>query len=234
MKRFFVSCLMAGVVAAGIACAADTEQKAAEQKSPELQTDDEKTLYALGLAISSQLSTFKLTPAELDIVKAGLTDGTLKKPLKVELEAWGPKIRPMAEARQAAGAVEEKKKGKEFLDKIAANPKIKKTESGVLVETVTEGTGANPTAADKVKLNYKGTLIDGTVFDESSKHGGASTMSLATGIIKCFTDGIPLMKTGGKAKLYCPAETAYGDRANGQIPAGAALVFEIELLEVVK
>jgi len=228
MKRFFVSCVLAGFVAAGTACAADPELK-----TPELKTDDDKTFYALGLVISNQLGTFKLTPAELELVKAGLTDGTLKKPAKVELEAFGPKIKPLAEARQAAAAGEEKKKGKAYLDTMAAKPNIKKTGSGMLYETVTEGTGKSPGPTDKVKVNYKGTLIDGKVFDASEKHGGPSTFGLDQ-VYKCWTEGLQLMKTGGKAKLYCPAELAAGDRGQGEVPPGATLIFEVELLEIVK
>jgi FKBP-type peptidyl-prolyl cis-trans isomerase len=223
MKRFVVPCVLAGLLVAGTAFAAD----------PELKSDDDKTLYALGLVFANQLGVFKLTPTELEIVKAGLTDGILKKPAKVELETFGPKIKPLADARIAAGAVDEKKKGKAFLDTIAAKPKIKKTASGLLMETITEGSGKSPAPTDKVKVNYKGALIDGKVFDSSEKHGGPSTISL-TQVVKCWVEGIGLMKPGGKAKLYCPSEIAYGDRPNGEIPAGATLVFDVELLEIVK
>jgi len=224
MKRFIVSCVLAGLVAGGTACAAD----------PELKTDDDKTLYALGLVLANQLGPFKLTPAELELVKAGLTDGTLKKPAKVDVETFGPKIKPLADARLAAASAEEKKKGKAFLDTIAAKPGIKKTDSGLLMETIAEGTGTSPVPNDKVKVNYKGTLIDGKVFDESAKHGGPYTVTVGGNVIKCWNEGLPLMKTGGKAKFYCPPEIAYGDRANGDIPAGATLVFELELVEIVK
>jgi len=227
MKRFFVCCVLAGFVATGTACAADPELK-----TPELKTDDDKTIYALGLVLANQLGPFRLTPAELELVKAGLTDGTLKKKALVEVEAFGPKIKPLADARQAAGAVDEKKKGKAYLETIAAKPGIKKTGSGLLYETVAEGTGKSPTATDKVKVNYKGTLIDGTVFDASEKHGGPSTFGLDQ-VYKCWTEGLQLMKTGGKAKLYCPSDIAAGDRGQGAVPAGATLVFEVELLEIV-
>jgi FKBP-type peptidyl-prolyl cis-trans isomerase FkpA len=224
MKRFVVPCVLAGLLAAGTVCAAD----------PELKTDDDKTLYALGLVFANQLGVFKLTPTELEMVKAGLTDGILKKPAKVELETFGPKIKSLADARIAAGAADEKKKGKAYLDTIAAKPKIKKTASGLLMETITEGSGKSPGPTDKVKVNYKGALIDGKVFDSSEKHGGPQTMALGPGIVKCWVEGLVMMKTGGKAKLYCPAELAYGDRPNGEIPAGASLVFDVELLEIVK
>ena len=223
MKRFLVSCVLVGLAAAGAACAAD----------PELKSDDDKTLYALGLVISNQLASFKLTPAELELVKAGLTDGTLKKKALIEIETFGPKIKPLAEARTAAAAAEEKKKGKAFLETIAAKPKIKKTGSGLLMETTAEGNGKSPEPTDKVKVNYKGTLIDGKVFDSSEKHGGPSTFALNQ-VMKCWVEGLGLMKPGGKAKLYCRSELAYGDRPNGEIPPGATLVFEVELLEIVK
>jgi len=226
MKRFVVSCVLAGLVAAGSACAAD----------PELKTDDDKTLYALGLVLAKQLALFKLTPVELDLVKAGLTDGTLKKPTKVDVEAFGPKIKPLADARVASAAADEKKKGKAYLDTIAAKPGIKKTGTGLLMETIVEGTGKSPVPNDKIKVNYKGTLIDGKVFDESARHGGVYEVTVAGNppIIKCWNEALELMKVGGKAKLYCPPELAYGDRANGEIPAGATLLFELELVEIVK
>jgi FKBP-type peptidyl-prolyl cis-trans isomerase len=221
----FVSCVLTGLVAtAGTARAAD----------PELKTDDQKTLYALGLVISNQLSMFNLTSAELDVVKAGLTDGTLKQTPKVDLTAFGPKIKPLADARLASGMAEEKKKGKAYLETIAAKPKVKKTGTGLLIETITEGTGASPAPTDAVKVNYKGTYIDGKLFDSSDKHGGPSTMTLGTGLIKCWNEAMEYMKVGGKAKLYCPPELGYGDRPHGEIPAGSTLVFELELLEIVK
>lgn len=225
MKRFFVCCVLAGFLAAGTACAAD----------PVLKTEDEKTLYALGLVFANQLSALKLTPAELQLVEAGMTDGVLKKKAQVELEAYGPKIKPMADARMAAGTAEEKKKGTAYLATIAAKPGVKKTESGLLLETVTAGTGKSPVANDKVKVNYKGMLIDGKVFDSSEKHGGPYGVTVAgtPPIIKCWNEALVLMKVGGKAKIYCPAELSYGDRPNGEIPAGASLIFDLEVVEIV-
>lgn len=222
MKRLFVAFVVAGLVAAGTARAAD----------PELKTDDDKTFYALGLVIANQLSAFRLTPAELELVKSGIGDGTLKKPAKVELETYGPKIKPLADARMTAGAADEKKKGKAYMDGLASKPNIKKTASGMMFETVTEGTGKSPTATDKVKVNYKGTLIDGKVFDASEKHGGPQTFGLDR-VYKCWTEGLQMMKVGGKAKLYCPSDLAHGDRPTGEIPAGATLAFEVELLDIV-
>ena len=224
MKRFLVSCVLAGLAAAGTACAAD----------PELKTDNDKTFYALGLDLSSKLAVFKMSPAELEAMKAGLSDGTLKKTPKVDMATFGPKINTLAQARQSAGAADEKKKGKAFLEPIAAKPGIKKTGTGLLMETITEGTGKSPAPGSTVKVNYKGTLIDGKIFDSSEKHGGPQPITMGTNLMQCWNEALEFMKVGGKAKLYCPAELAYGDRPNGEIPAGATLVFEIELLEIVK
>ncbi len=228
MKRSLIAFLTAGLIASGLACAAEPAPKA-----PELKTDDDKTFYALGLVIAGQLSGFRLSPAELELVKSGITDGTLKNTPKVELDAYGPKIRPLAEARQNAGAAEEKKKGAAFIETVSKKPNVKKTASGALYEVVTEGKGTSPTATDTVKVNYKGTLIGGLEFDSSAKNGGPAQFRLDQ-VIKCWTEGLQTMKPGGKVKLYCPAEIAYGDRPKGEIPAGSTLVFDVELLEVVK
>ncbi|CAB3746388.1 FKBP-type peptidyl-prolyl cis-trans isomerase [Paraburkholderia solisilvae] len=114
-----------------------------------------------------------------------------------------------------------------------AAPATEKLPSGVVVEHVSPGTGAQPTAADVVRVNYRGTLKDGTEFDSSAKHGGPAEFPLGR-VIPCWTQGVATMKVGEKAKLTCPAATAYGPRAVGMIPANSDLVFEVELLGIVK
>jgi|RhiMethySRZTD1v2_1073278.scaffolds.fasta_scaffold106663_3 FKBP-type peptidyl-prolyl cis-trans isomerase FkpA len=224
MKRF--ACL---VVLALFACASGPVLADAEPK-----TEDEKTLYALGLVISRQLSAFHLTPAELGMIQAGLADGsTAGKTPKVDLDVYGPKIQAFGQARVDATIAEAKKKGKEYVDKAAAKPGIKKLGNGALVETVTEGTGASPAPTDTVKISYKGTLLDGTVVDSSEKRGGPQTMRLDQ-VVKCWQEGVTYMKVGGKAKFICPAESAYGDRPMGAIPPGSTLLFDIELVDIVK
>ena len=111
---------------------------------------------------------------------------------------------------------------------------VKKTASGAIVKTLKEGTGPSPTAANTVKVHYHGTLTDGTVFDSSVKRGDPATFPLG-GVIKCWTEGVQMMKVGGKSRLTCPANVAYGDRgAPPTIRPGATLVFEVDLLEIVK
>jgi FKBP-type peptidyl-prolyl cis-trans isomerase FkpA len=199
---------------------------------PEPTTDEQKTLYAMGLAISQSIGTFSLSESELELVNAGITDGVLKRPTKVDLQMFGPKIQQLQQARAAVLAEPEKKAGAAFLAKIAAEPGIKKTESGAILATIKEGNGAIPKITDTVKVNYVGTLIDGTVFDSSAKKGGPATIRMNE-MSKCWVEGMQQMKVGGKSKLICPSNLAYRDKGSPPlIKPGATLVFEIELLEV--
>ena len=203
-------------------------------RGQELKTEEQKTFYALGLAMSQSLGTFNLSEAELDLVKSGLTDGVLNRPRKVELPTYAPKLQELQASRQAATASVEKKLGQTYLDKAAAEKGVTKTPAGVIVSTIKPGTGPSPAASDKVKVHYTGTLIDGTVFDSSVQRGQPATFPL-NGVIKCWTEGVATMKVGGKAKLVCPADAAYGDKgAPPKIKPGSTLVFEVELLEIVK
>ncbi|MGF6372708.1 FKBP-type peptidyl-prolyl cis-trans isomerase FkpA [Paraburkholderia sp. MM5496-R1] len=116
---------------------------------------------------------------------------------------------------------------------MAAAPTTEKLPSGVIVEHLTQGTGPQPSATDVVKVNYRGTLPNGTEFDSSAKHGGPATFPLNR-VIPCWTQGVQKMKVGGKARLTCPAATAYGDRGVGPIPPNTDLTFEVELVDIVK
>jgi len=197
-------------------------------------TEDQKTLYALGLAISQSLGGFSLTEPELEFVKAGLADGILKRPRKVDIKAYGPKIQQLQQARAAVAAEGEKKTGSAFQAKAAAESGATKTASGLVIKTVKPGTGAAPKATDKVKVHYHGTLTDGTVFDSSVQRGEPVTFPLEN-VIPCWTEGLQQMKVGGKSRLVCPSSLAYGDKgAPPQIKPGATLVFDVELLDIVK
>jgi FKBP-type peptidyl-prolyl cis-trans isomerase FkpA len=127
---------------------------------------------------------------------------------------------------------QEKQNGQAYLDKAAEQPGAKRTTSGLLYVPITEGSGASPTPADRVKVHYTGKLIDGTVFDSSVRRGQPATFGLNQ-IIACWQEGLQLMRAGGKARIVSPSKLAYGDSgAPPDIPPGATLDFEIELLEV--
>lgn len=116
----------------------------------------------------------------------------------------------------------------------AAEPKEEKTPSGIVITTLKEGTGANPKASDTVKVHYRGTLTSGKEFDSSYDRGQPATFPLSR-VIPCWTEGVQTMKVGGKAKLVCPPNLAYGSRGvPGVIPPNSTLTFEVELLEIVK
>jgi FKBP-type peptidyl-prolyl cis-trans isomerase len=205
--------------------------RAAEVK---LETEDQKTLYALGLALSRNLATFALTPTELETVEAGMSDGLFSKEKKVDIDKYGQKIQEMAQARSKAAAEKEKEAAKPFLEKMAQEKGAKKLDSGVIYIEQKAGTGDAPKATDKVKVHYTGKLTDGTVFDSSVERGQPATFPLNQ-VIKCWTEGVQQMKVGGKAKIICPADVAYGDRgAPPKIKPGSTLQFDVELLEIVK
>ncbi len=173
--------------------------------------------------------------AELEVVKAGMSDGVLKKEAKVNLQVWGPKIQGLQTVRLAASSAVERKAGEAFLAKAATEKGATKTGSGLIITTLKAGTGPQPKASDKVKVHYHGTLTDGSVFDSSVERKEPITLALNTGVIKCWTEGVPLMKVGGKSRLVCPPDLAYGDQGRPpRIKPGTTLVFEIELLEIVK
>jgi FKBP-type peptidyl-prolyl cis-trans isomerase FkpA/FKBP-type peptidyl-prolyl cis-trans isomerase FklB len=202
--------------------------------APEITTDEQKTLYTLGLALSRSLGGFTLNEAELEIVKLGLTDGALQREPKVDPQLFMPKVQELQKTRTAAVAAVEQKAGADFLAWAAAAPGATKTDSGLIITTLTPGTGTVPTANDTVQVHYHGTLTDGTVFDSSVQRGQPATFPLK-GVIKCWTEGVQRMHVGGKSRLVCPPQIAYGDRGSPpRIKPGATLVFEVELLDIVK
>jgi FKBP-type peptidyl-prolyl cis-trans isomerase FkpA len=204
----------------------------ASAAGPDPATEEQKTLYALGLALSRTVATFGLSEAELGFVESGLADGVLHHQAKVDLQTYGPKLQELQRTRMAAVAETEKKASQSFLDKAAAEQNATKTSTGLIITTLTPGSGASPKATDTVKVNYHGTLVYGTVFDSSVQRGQPATFVLNQ-VIPCWTEGLQQMKVGGKSRLVCPAALAYGDQ--GRPPAikpGAALVFEVELLEI--
>jgi FKBP-type peptidyl-prolyl cis-trans isomerase FkpA/FKBP-type peptidyl-prolyl cis-trans isomerase FklB len=218
--------------AASLAVAALVVTAPAFAEGPKSDTD--KAFYAFGFNLSQQLGMLNLTPAEFDQIKAGLTDGVMKKTPQADPKEFYPKFQQLARERVVANAGAEKKAGQEFLEKAAKESGATKTASGMVIQTIKEGTGEKPVATDQVKVNYTGSLTDGTVFDSSVQRNAPATFPL-NGVVKCWTEGLQQVKVGGKAKLICPSDLAYGDQGRPpQIKPGATLVFEVELLEIVK
>jgi FKBP-type peptidyl-prolyl cis-trans isomerase FkpA len=196
------------------------------------QTDEQKAFYALGFALGRDTQVFGMTPEELEYVKAGLTAYVKGQEPVVDVEALGPKIAELARTRLRARAEKEKEKSRPFLETAAKEPGAVRTESGLIFQSLREGTGAQPTASDRVKVNYRASLPDGKEVDSSYKLQKPAQFPL-NGIIPCWSEGLQKMKVGGKARLVCPSDLAYGDRGTPSIPGGSAVVYEVELVEVV-
>jgi FKBP-type peptidyl-prolyl cis-trans isomerase FkpA len=186
-------------------------------------TDDQKTIYALGLDIYKSMAPFNLSPAELELVKKGMTDAAAGKPA-LDLSLQGPKIPLLASTRSKAA-------GKAYLDKAATQPGAVRLPSGIVYREERAGTGPSPKPTDSVRVNYRGTFTNGTEFDSSYRSGQPAQFQL-TGVISCWTEGLQKMKVGGKAMLVCPPERAYGDAGQQGIPGGSTLIFDIELLAI--
>lgn len=201
-------------------------------KPVELKTEDDKTLYALGLQIGGTLAPYGLSAAELEFVKKGLGDAATGAKPEVDAATYGPKVRDIMQAHMTKKAEGEKTRSAAFLATAAKESGAQALPSGLVYTEITKGTGAVPVGTDTVKVNYRGTLVDGTEFDSSYKRNEPVEFPL-NGVIACWTEGLQKMAVGGKAKLVCPSGIAYGD--NGRppvIPGGATLIFEVELLEV--
>jgi FKBP-type peptidyl-prolyl cis-trans isomerase len=202
-----------------------------QSAAPALQTDQDKTLYALGLAIGQNVREFQLTEAELELVSLGISDTVLGVEPKAELDVYGPRIQLLMQERMSAGVGVERAASDAWIAEQAALPGAERSATGVVVIPMTEGTGENPTATSTVRVHYHGTLRDGSVFDSSVQRNEPISFGLSQ-VIPCWTEGVQKIKVGGKSKLICPSSTAYGDQGQGSIPGGAALAFEVELLAI--
>jgi FKBP-type peptidyl-prolyl cis-trans isomerase FkpA len=190
------------------------------------------------------------TAAEIADVQKGLSEALAKKKPKYALEQYKDQVQAfsmmkMQQEQERLRKEQEKKdaefkaKGAEqalkalaFLEKAAKEPSAQKTTSGLIYIPLVEGKGESPHTTSQVKVHYKGTLMDGMVFDSSYERNAPATMPLGS-TVQCWQEALPKMKVGGKAKIVCPAQLAYGDHgAPPNIPPNAPLQFEIELLEV--
>ncbi|ANM32118.1 hypothetical protein ABI59_06295 [Acidobacteria bacterium Mor1] len=208
---------------------------------PEIKSEDDRLMYVLGQLFAKNVAQFEISESELALIQLGFADGALGRDERVDVAGFAPKIQGMLQARVAAAATKEKAAGDAWVVEQAAKESGSVTsESGAVYRQVSAGDGASPALTDKVKVRYHGTLRDGTVFDsnmEPNEDGTAKDPLELTlqQFVPCFRDGVGKMKVGGKAVLTCPSDTAYGDRGfPPTIKPGAAIRFEVELVEVVK
>ncbi len=195
------------------------------------ETEDDKLFYYLGTSIVRSLEPLSLSAAEKQQVIKGLEDAFDGTAEELDDSVYGPKVGELGQQRMAVVAEREKSASAEYLNKMATETGAIQTSSGLVYQELKAGSGMQPTRDSTIRAHYHGTLRDGTVFDSSLERGEPITIGLGQ-VIPCWTEGIALMRTGGKAKLTCPSEIAYGERGQGGIPPNSALTFEVELLDV--
>jgi len=252
MKSIFLSlALLAAPALAADAPKPDASKtatpKAAAPRAPAKEaykTDDERAIYTMGYLMGRNLTPFGMTAAEVKVVQAGLADSVLGKQPQVDVRFYQPRVNEILttrleaankrqEAAAAAAAGPEKEKGRAFTEKFVKESKPQAIPGGGWYLETKAGAGASPAKTDTIKAHYRGTTVDGEEFDSSYKRGEPTEFGL-NAVIACWTHGISMMKVGGKAKLVCPSDVAYGDPGRPGIKPGATLIFEVELVEIVK
>lgn len=205
-----------------------------KEKKVSLSNDELKTFYTVGHTLGERLKNLELSDEEVTAVSMGLRDAAMDKKPQVKTAEYRIQIQKLFQERVKKNAEKQKNKGKDFLDNFAKEKGVVKTESGLAYKILSEGNGEFPKETDEVKVHYHGTLTDGTVFDSSKERGEPVTFPLNR-VIKGWTEGVQKIKEGGKIKLVIPPDLAYGDQgAPPKIAGGSTLVFEVELLSIVK
>jgi FKBP-type peptidyl-prolyl cis-trans isomerase len=201
---------------------------------PTLASEDDKTIYAMGYFVMKRAGDFELDEREQEIAAAGARDALAGAEPQVDLQTYQQKISALYRDRKSAGAAEEKSASQAWVDELAQEPDAVVTDSGLVFIPVEPGEGPSPEPTDTVKVHYHGTLRDGAVFDSSRERGTPAVFPLNR-VIPCWTEALQRMSVGGKARVICPSDIAYGDRgAPPKIEPGAALHFDVELLEIVE
>jgi FKBP-type peptidyl-prolyl cis-trans isomerase len=230
--------LLGPLLAASLAACSPREgvESAGSDLPPEARSaepSEHEELYALGAWLGGNLAGVKIVEQDLVHIQAGLEDALLGRPLRAKPREIGEHVQKLLRDRRAATAAEEKRAGAPLLAEAKQQPGARRTPNGVVYQSLAEGQGASPRLTDRVKVQYEGKLRDGTIFDSSYERGKPAVFSM-TGVVPCWSEALQLMKPGGKARLTCASDLAYGDRGlPGRILPGATLRFEIELLEVV-
>ena len=205
---------------------------------PRLISSADTAAYALGVAngvgFAQSLTQMPGDPINKELLLAGFTAAFLEQPAAMTNEEAQAFLTEYFQQLQEREIEETTARNEAFLKSNGERSEVKTTQSGLQYEILSEGKGPRPTVEDTVRVHYTGTLIDGTKFDSSVDRGEPTKFGLLQ-VIPGWTEGLCLLPEGSKAKLYIPARLAYGERgAGGMIPPYATLIFEIELLEVIK
>ena len=215
---------------ANFAC---VDQGGGPSGAPGTPTEDDKIFYSIGMMVGMGISEFELTEAEFEWVARGFADAALGREALANPEDHMAAVQQILAARTARANAAESAASAEFLEREAAGEGAVQSESGMITQVLVAGEGAQPGPTDEVTVHYHGTLRDGTVFDSSVDRGTPAQFPLDR-VIPCWTEAVTQMKVGGKSRIVCPASIAYGSRGMGAIPGDAALVFEVELLEIIE
>jgi FKBP-type peptidyl-prolyl cis-trans isomerase len=222
-RIFLVAAVAATVLIGGLGC---------EKK---LDTDQRKATYAIGQQIGQNLKNQNID-FDADVLAMSIKEASAGKPAKLkpeEMQAALMKLQENIMKKQTEAGDKNKAEGAAFLEKNKTQPGVKTTASGLQYIVVEEGKGKSPTEKDTVKAQYKGTLTNGEQFDSSYDRGQPAEFPV-TGVIKGWTEALQMMKVGGKMKLFIPPELGYGPSARPGIPANSVLVFDVELVDIVK
>ena len=204
--------------------------------TPQQFTDDQ-LVETMGWFVgrNSGLHDLALTPDQIDIFIRGLRLSSEGKESPYDLQKIGPSVQAFVQKKQQLYLAKLKQdniaEGTAFFAKLKNNKKIVTLPDGLCYEIVTPGTGDYPKPNQTVRVNYTGLLINGTVFDSSTQHGGPAEFQLDQ-VIPGWAEGIQKINKGGKIRLYVPSGLAYGDQGNQGIPPAATLIFEVELLDI--
>ncbi len=246
MKKIVLLLVSAAVMLTVCSAAMASEMKTppatkpAEKKSA-FTNDVDKLSYAIGYQIGRSMKNDNIrinlqvfTKAIEDVLK-GRELAMSQDEIKETIMGFQKEMMAKSEKLMKETAEKNEAEGKKFFEANAKKPGVKVLPSGLQYKVIKEGTGENPKATDKVKVKYKGTLINGKEFDSTEKYGGQPLTIGVGNVIPGWSEALQLMKVGSKWEIYIPAKLGYGDRGAGpMIPPGSALIFEVELLGIEK
>lgn len=232
MKTFLLFVLLIGFT---IFSYAQTSKVKTPPKAPAVACKNlsDSVSYAIGMSVASFYKSRGITTLNTAMVTQAINDVLAGKPCALDEGTGQVVLSNYMSAQKTEKTKTNIAAGEKFLVLNKTKPGVKTTASGLQYEVLAEGSGARPAATDQVTVNYKGTLLDGTEFDNSYKRGQPITFGL-NGVIPGWTEGLQLMTPGSKYRFWIPYTLGYGANGYSSIPGGALLIFEVELIEVKK